>query len=395
MTAVAIAALALLAACQGRPKDSAQQEPDRKAAAPSGSAATADAVTVDASLDACRAAVARAASLPRTQRIVALFDGCRPCGDWTPLLGWSVAERAGGPSRAAIEQSLLACQAFCDPNAKQRFYGALDNARAQNTRTPWRLLGEICEAKVSAVPDARYLSAPYFALDRVARLFGGAGSDPGALAALELPLPAVSASGVGVELPSSPRTIPEAGPTALTVDAGQFLLGTLPTAKLSPTGIQVAGDYPGEKLEPRALAAALARPERAGHPAAVLAPRELPASRIIDAVAAAGGHELRLAGGDLELLGWTIPVAIPIALRASAPGRPAGMRIVLDATAFEAMKAVKAAPRAELLRGPVTIVIDDTVTVASLANLLGALGYTDVKSVVLVRAPPPRPAGKP
>src|SRR5262249_36885823 len=140
------------------------------------------------------------------------------------------------------------------------------------------------------------------------------------------------------------------------------------------------------------LAAALARPEHAG-PVAVLAPRELPAARLLDAIRAAGGHELRLAVGDAELPGWTIPVTIPIALGASA-ARP-GLRLVLDASAFEAMKAAKAAPRAELTGGPVAIVLDDTVTVTALANLLGALGYLDVTAVALVRAPRARPTGKP
>src|SRR5262249_9186093 len=161
-----------------------------------------------------------------------------------------------------------------------------------------------------------------------------------------------------------------AGPTALTVDAAEIMLGSLPVARLSATGVEVVGDYPGKVIEPRALAAALAKPPHDGQPIALLAPRELPAERIFDAVAAAG-HDVRLAVADLELRNWIIPCPVPI----SPPARPArgGTRLVLDATAVEAIKAAKAMPRAKLGGAPVTIAIDRGATAASLANLLGAL----------------------
>jgi hypothetical protein len=376
-----LAGLTGLAACRSSEKESRQQDPPPAVAI--------DAGAPDASLDACRAAAAQVATLPRTQRIVALLQGCAPCGDWGPLLAWNIPESSGGPSRELIERGLVACNAFCEPDARQRFFGALDGARGQNSRAPWKLLGEVCKAQVSAVPDTRYMSAPYFALDRVARMIG----DAALLAALELPLPAVTITGVGVELPSSPLLAPEAGPTALTVDAGQFLLGSLPVARLSPTGLQISGDYPGAQVAPAALAAALARPEQGGHPVALLAPRRLPVARIIEAVAAAGDREIRLAVGDLELLHWSIPATVPIALR-TGPAPRGGMRFTLDETGFEALKAVKAAPREDLLRAPVTIAADPTATATSLANLLGALGYAEVKSVVLVRATA-RPGARP
>lgn len=389
-------ALVLLAACQGRkPESSSQDQPPVSA----GSQTPADAVVaVDANLDACRAAAARVPALPRIQRTVALLNGCQPCGDWGPILGWSIPSSKGGPSRQAIEQGLLACHAFCEPNAKQRFFESLDAARESGTRRPWRLLGDICKAEVSAAPDGRYMGAAYFALDRVARMVG----DPVLLAAIELPLPALTISGVGVELPSSPLIAPEAGPAALTINAKQLLLGSLTSAKLSATGVQIQGDYPGNVIEPKALAAALARPEVTG-PVALLASQDIPASQIVEVVAAAGGHEIRLAVADLELLGWIIPGTVPIALTVPSARAPAGKgaRFALDANAFEAAKAAKATPREQLTRAPVTIALDPSATVGGLANLLGALGYLEVKSVVLVNAPakpakpPARPAGKP
>src|SRR6185436_11359426 len=114
------------------------------------------------------------------------------------------------------------------------------------------------------VPDARFMSAPYFALDRVARMVGAAA--PGAHSAIELPLPPYMISGNGVELPTAAMVVPEAGPSALTIDAAQFLLGTLPIARLSASGVEIGGDYPGARVEPPGLAAALARPAFAGKP---------------------------------------------------------------------------------------------------------------------------------
>ena len=369
--------LAVLPACKGRSHERPPQDPPRPA----------DAAIADANLDACRAAAARAPGLPATQRAQALLDGCRPCGDWEPLLAWNTPAAEGGPTRNAIEQAMLACKAFCEPNAKQRFLGTLDAARGQGTRTPWRFLGEICKAEVSALPDTRFMGAPYFALDRIARAI----NDPKLLSAIELPLPALSITGVGVDLASSPLTVPEAGPAALTVDASQILLGALPIATLSPAGLGISGDYPGTPIAPKALAAALGTPALAGHPVALLAPNGLRAARLVEVIGVAGGHDLRLAVAAPGPRGWTLPGTVPISLQGKpARGAGTGVRLVLDATGFEAMKAAKATPRAKLLRAPVTIAVDPSATVASLANLLGALGYFEVKTVVLVA-----PAAKP
>jgi hypothetical protein len=102
---------------------------------------------------------------------------------------------------------------------------------------------------------------------------------------------------------------------------------------------------------------------------------------------------VRLAAADLELRGWIIPGTVPIALAARPRGR--GVRLALDDTAVDAIKLAKATPRAQLTRAPVIIAVDPTATVASLANLLGALGYFDVKSAVLVKAPARRGGARP
>jgi hypothetical protein len=384
--------IAILAACQGGERaPGAQGSATAQAGSPhgSGTPAAVDAGVIDANLDACKAAAARMPSLPLAQRTVPLMEACQPCGEWGPMLAWDIPIADGGPSRAAIERSLVACNAFCDSTSKSRFFAALEPARGRDTRKPWRVLGELCKDKVSAVPDTRFMSAPYVALDRVARMIG----DAAPAGSIELPLPAYTISGTGVELPTSALVVPEAGPAVLTIDAAQFLLGILPVARLSASGVQVGGDYPGARVEPPGLAAALGKPPFAGQPLALVAPRELPAERIYEAVAAAGAHDVRLAVATLVLRNWIIPGTVPVALTARPPrGAGAGVRIALDDTAVEAIKAAKAAPRDKLASGPVTITVERGTTAASLANLLGALGYLDVKSVVLAKpsATPPR-----
>lgn len=369
-------ALAGLAACKDR-RAPVQQDPP---------VAVADAAVADANLDACRAAAARAAGLPRARRPQVLLDGCRPCGDWQPLLDWNTPVTSGGPSRAAIERAMVACRAFCEPNAKQRFLGTLDAARGQDARGPWRYLGEICKAEVSAAPDTRFMGAPYFALDRIARALGGL-RDP-AVAAIDVPLPALSITGVGVELPRMPYIGVDAGPAALTVYVTQVLIGTLPTATLSATGLAVSGDYPGTPIDEPRLAAALAAPALAGQPIAVLAPRSLPAARIAQVVAAAGDHELRLAIAIPGPGGWAIPTTLPVALSV----RPArGPRLAVHGGGDHA--AIDAA-RADLARDPPTLAIEATDTVDELAGLLQTLAAAGVKTAALA-APNPAPPGKP
>jgi len=148
-------ALVVLAACKGSRGHRSSAESSPPPSAPADAAAVAD-----ADLEACRAAAALVPSLPAPQRAQALLDACRPCGDWTPLLTWNTLQIEGGPTRAAIERAMLACHAYCGAGARQRFLDTLDGARGQSTRQPWRLLGEACGPAVSAVPDARFMSAP-------------------------------------------------------------------------------------------------------------------------------------------------------------------------------------------------------------------------------------------
>jgi hypothetical protein len=393
MRAAAIAALGMvgliaLAGCKGR-REPAGGSPGSGSG--SGAAPAGDAAVADANLDVCRAAASHARSLAPDRRAQALLDGCQPCGDWQPLLTWNTLASAGGPSRAAIEAALLACHAFCTAAAKQRFLNTLDAARGQSTRGPWRWLGDMCKAEVSAVPDSRFMGAPYFALDRIARTLGAIGAlgDP----PLEVPLPALGINGVGVELPevdaaadaAATAVAVDAGAAVLTVDAAQVRLGALPVARMSATGLGVSGDYPGPAVEPGKLAAVLAAPALAGHPVLLLAPRALPAARLAAVVAAAGGHELRLAVAAPNPGGWILPAALPIALIArGAPRRPKiagdGIHLLL-ANNIDAL--VHAASAADLVRGTPLITVRPEATTEGLAAVLAALAARHAPAATL------------
>ncbi|MDB4962984.1 MAG: hypothetical protein JWP01_2983 [Myxococcales bacterium] len=379
--APALAAIAILAsACKDKGKDTRDT--------PTGSAASstqaADAGVAPLDWTACKTALEAAPKLPATRRAQALIDGCQPCGDWTPILAWNKLPADGGPTRAAIEAAMLACKAYCEPNAKQRFLGTLDDARMKDTRTPWRELGTTCKDKVSAVPDARYMSATYFALDRIARDVATRPGGPELLGPIEIPMPPVSVSGVGVKLPEAPTSKPELMQSALTVTLTELSLGALPIARLGAGGVTIGGDpFPGASLSAKELPSAIA--QRTGR-VALFAPAGMPASRITEVV--------QIAGGKAELVlavtaqpgpgGWAMYGIVPIALRPAVAHQVRGVTLALSASADEAIKAAKAAGPDTLRAAPIVIRIDRTATVGSLAALIGALAFFGVDTVALV-----------
>jgi hypothetical protein len=289
-----LAVLVLLLACKGK-------QPAKPAM-----------YTVDA---ACEAAVKQAASAPLDARPQILIDGCKVCGDWKPILDWNTPPEQGGPAHTAIDQAMLGCHAWCDANAKQRFLGTLDNARGTETRTPWRLLGETCH---SEFPEGRFVSAPFFALDRIARAVASKGGQAATdLAALELPLPPVSASGVGPVLPDVDGVVPRVGEIEITVLGDKVFVGRMPRAHLGATGVAV-GSYPGSEVElaklPEALKAAIAGDATAT--ITVLAPHAMPAANLVPIVTAAAPiAPLYLGANAIEAPeGWTLAAAIPVQL---------------------------------------------------------------------------------
>ena len=312
--------------------------------------------------------------LPATRRVMQVIDGCRPCGDWTPLLKW--ADPAIG--RTAIDEALARCKAFCNGTAKQRWNDSFDDARGTKQRTPWRVLGEVCKGEVSALPDARFVSAPYFALDRIARATAADATLAPLAAALDLPLPPVGLTGSGLELPDAPATTPDAGPAAVTVTQTEIRVARVPRAKLTKDGVAVelgADPYPGALVAPKQLAAAL---DKLADPVAVFAPKLLPATRLLDITAARGKRALHLAIAAAGVpQGWTLAGTIPVAITAAAP---ADTTLVLDEDADAPIKAAKEKGAAI---GNVAIALGPKATVGGLAKLLGALAYFDVTSAAL------------
>ncbi|HEY5924893.1 MAG TPA: hypothetical protein VIV11_24600 [Kofleriaceae bacterium] len=307
-------ALVLVVGCKGKKK----QEP----AAGSGSGSKVD-VKIDWAK--CEQAIDKAAGAPLAARPMILIQGCQACGrDWTPLLQWNTDPATGGPKREQIEALLVACDAFCTGDSKQKFVLGVDKVRGQGVNTPWRQLAKACEAKVNGSPDDRFMSAPFFALDRIARAVaakGGATADK--LAAIELPLPAVTITGAGVILPDSESVTPKVGELQITVLGAEMYIGRMPRAKLTAAGVVAQlGDkgYPGEKVETDKLGAKLR--ELVGddktQTITILAPHAMPAVNVVPVIAAASAvAPVYLAANAHEAPeGWQLAGAIPIALEA-------------------------------------------------------------------------------
>lgn len=265
----------------------------------------------------CESALKKAKTMPTFARDQLILDGCRVCGDPTPLLRWSTATERGGPKRTEIEQALAACNAFCDPNAKQRFFGALDNARGTTSHAPWRSLGEVCKDKISATPDTRLASAPLLVLDRIGRAVAGRGGDLANLVAdLDLAVPAVTVSGIGPALPSVDVALVTPQPKQVSIIGDDVFVGDLPRGRLGATGVTVSGDYPGKPAQLGQLGTAFEGK------AVILAPLATPAKKIVELVAAVGDGRLYLAAdapGAPE--DWVLPGMIDVALK-SGGGSP-------------------------------------------------------------------------
>lgn len=372
--------------------------------------------------DHCKQALEAAPKTAPMRRIQLLLGACKPCGEWKPLLDWTKLPAEGGPTRTQVEDAMLACKAYCNSDAKQRFLGTLDKFRGSDTRGPWRFLGELCKEEVSAVPDNRYASAPWFALDRIARAVGEKPDLAPLLDTFEIPLPVISVSGYGYELAKSPVTAPDLGPLALTVTPAELRLAVVSRAKLTKNGVVTLGKgepYPGALIKtPKDLDAEIAKlgaPITAGTSIAIFAPHGMSALRLLDALALTGERprptkptgwltgDVRLAvqvdGGPA---GWQIAGSVPVALRTTA--LPDAIHVELDDNPdpiIEQLKADKAKllaviakqpaagsaadPAVAVLKPALAIHLGPKATVGGLAKLVGAVVYFDLKSVALLK----------
>jgi hypothetical protein len=344
-------------------------------------------VVVPGSWDDCKLALQAIAKVPATRQVATLIEQCKPCGEWTALLDWNKLTEDGGPKRKDIEAAMLGCKAYCDPNAKMRFVGALDEQRGKTNRIPWRLLGDFCKDAVSAVPDARFMSAPYFALDRIARDVAARPDGTKLLEGIELPLPAVSVTGAGLALPSTSVTKPILAKSHLTITAGELRIGPLPYATLGAGGVTVSGEpYPGSLVKLADLAAALAKLPQ---PVLVFAPKKLPASRLAEILAATKKIPLLLAVTATSTLpGWEIYGTSPVEL--VGQGDKPGLTVAVGEATDDAVKQIAGTTPA-MPPPVVALVLGDKATIESVATVLGALAYKDYRTAVVTVAPTKRP----
>jgi len=303
--------LLALVACKGGDKDKAS---------PAKGAMTVDIPTCGRALDKANAA-------PLDQRPTLILGGCRVCGDdWKVVLDWNLEPANGGPRADRLQKTLESCNAFCTGDAKMKFMAGVDKARGQPNDTPWRHLADTCNETVDAASDHRFMSAPYFALDRIARAVG---REPGMqmeLGRVELPLPALSIAGTGVVLPEADAPASSYGRAAITVLGDQIYVGKLPRAHLGPGGVTVdLGEpaYPGTEVKLPDLAAALKSVVVGDHDGiTLLAPHAMPAEKLVPIVAAAAGvAKLYLGTASKESPpGWQLPESLPYELQVAGDG---------------------------------------------------------------------------
>ena len=385
--------LASAIACKGKGKDAPAKQPDVDV--PPHPMPSPPPVVTPGDWAVCKAALEASPKTPVTKQVAALIEACKPCGDWKPLLEWATPTADGGPTRKAIEDTMLGCKAYCDPNAKMRFQGALDDNRGKQNRAPWRMLGDFCKETVSAVPDARFSSAPYFALDRIARDVAARPDGAKLLASIDLVMPAASLSGSGLAIPTSAITKPSAAPSQLTVTLDDLRAGPLPHARLGAAGVIISdSSYPGAAVKLAELPATL---DKLPQPVLVFAPQKMPAARLIEVLAAAKRHPVQLAlAATSTLPGWDVYGASPIELvgeidPASLPKDKAQrLSLVVGDKTDDVVKQIVAAPAA-VFATPVEIALEPTATVETLATVLGALAYKDVKTAVVTSAKRPKP----
>ncbi|MCW5807180.1 MAG: hypothetical protein KIT31_32790 [Deltaproteobacteria bacterium] len=381
----ALALLCMLVACGGK-KDEPPAGPGT-GSAPKAPAPPADAAPPADWTAACAEALRAAGELTPVRRIQRILDGCQPCGDWTPILAWNSDK---GPTRAQLETAMVGCKAFCDTAAKRQFLTKFDEMHGKPGRLPWKVLGEACKGDVSGLPDARYVSAPYFALDRIARAAGADARLAPLLAGITVPLPAVSVTGNGFDLPKSPTTNPHAGPVHVSVSATQIQVGVLAHATLGKDGVVVHApgeSYPGRVVKPIELPAAIDALAPAA-PIALIGPSGVKAVRLLETVATLGGkRQLRLAvAASGAPVGWVLAGTIPIdlipAFRREVPSAHTTQLVLTD----KPDAAIAEAKKKSGTLGDVTIAIAPAASVTDLAKLLGALGYFDVQTVALTAA---------
>jgi hypothetical protein len=199
-----------------------------------------------------------------------------------------------------------------------KFIAAANKAKGTSNDMPWRRLADACGDKVDRYSDHRFMSAPYFALGRIARSLGYKH-------AIELPLPPLTVAGTGIVLPDIEENVsPKIGTLHISFIGDQIFIGKLPRAMFGDKGLDVTNDYPGRQVALADLPDALKQLIH-GDPTeslTLLAPHAMPAENLVPVIQAAGAiAPLYLAASAHESPeGWQLPGAIPVAIGPDGDG---------------------------------------------------------------------------
>ena len=203
--------------------------------------------------------------------------------------------------------------------------GTVDAARGVD-RGPWRYLARMCgDASVRRRAASRFLSAAYFAFDRMARAVGAHGGE-----AARARSPRSTCRCRRSRSRGSGRCCPRLagrrdrararGGPALSLLGNQLFLGHLPHAHLDARGLHVVADgppYPGAAVTNLAAQGGAAA---GGQPLLVLALAATPAIQLADAAARAPDLPLRLVvARSTALEDWPELAALPVDLVGKRP----------------------------------------------------------------------------
>ena len=266
---------------------------------------------------ACKRAIEQATNAPLNARPAILIEGCAVCPGWNTILTWN----REGTKPEQLQAHLEDCKAFCTGDAKMKFIAQANKAKGSSNDTAWRRLADACGDRVDASSDHRFMSAPYFMLDRIGRALGAK------LDAITLPLPALTVAGTGLVLPELDTDVaPDGTVFAITLIGDAIHVGKLPRAKLSASGVNVdlgTPPYPGDDVKLEQLAEAITNlVGQTKAQVALLAPREMPAAKLVPIIAVAGPvAPLYLGATSPESpAGWQLPGAVPYPLQVGKDG---------------------------------------------------------------------------
>lgn len=398
---MAMAALGFsVSACDGRKSrfadsssDSADEGATRRAAAGAWAAQ-------------CAAAAADLDQLQPHERAAHLLRSCPVCD-----VGRIAAARFDGSHAdtwlTELDAAIERCGGYCTPVARTEFlrYSKRQLELAEHSARPWRKLAEACPGRFGVRPETRaFLGATWFALARIvdgmtARM--PAAARAGLWTSATFPLPAQPPEGKGLDLPrvavapalgggaaSSPRSAAPAPPAgaanaetdnppvvaatdllvpdrlAVSILADRELVTRLPWATLTGGRIEVDGMYPGDQVPDLAAAVAAATTD---HPVSVLAPRLLPAARLVEALGELARPARLLVAAPSSLADLEPPYALRPRLTVTRAANDTLLTLPLTAT-----------PPA---KPPLSLAIAPDTTIEELVAALAALTVDEVALV--------------